>query len=103
MLKKSLLFGLSVLAIMASTAFSQQFVAMAISAPIATQSNTDSAAAPVRVSAQNSIQLDRSGMDRASVHLQILRQTKTHFADSSSPKKSVADDKKMQVKPANNS
>ncbi|MDY7538344.1 hypothetical protein QN372_12415 [Undibacterium sp. RTI2.1] len=101
MLKKSTLFGLSVLTLLASTAFSEYFVAMAIATPVATQSSLD--ATPASTSARNVIMLERGGMDRASVHLQILQQTNTHFADSNLPKKSATGDKKMQSKPANNS
>lgn len=45
--------------------------------------------------AQAPLQIDRSGMDKASVHLQIMQQTSPRFTESSgSPKKSPADEKK---------
>ena len=53
-------------------------------------------------SAQLQTQLDRSGVDRASVHLQILQQSNTHFFDSNTPKKANVYDKKAQIKANNN-
>lgn len=45
--------------------------------------------------AQAPLQIDRSGMDKASVHLQIMQQTSPRFTESSgSPKKPSADEKK---------
>lgn len=60
------------------------------------------------------VQLDRSGIDRASVHLQILQQTNLRFIDSGQPaapavattpsvKKTAADEKKPQAKSTSNS
>lgn len=46
------------------------------------------------------VQLDRSGIGRASVHLQILQQSNQHFnADGNSNKKPV-DEKRNNLKPA---
>jgi len=36
------------------------------------------------------MQLDRSGADRASIHLQVLQQTTLHFADCGHDKKNAA-------------
>lgn len=99
MLKKSLLFCLLSSALLAGTAFSHGFTAMAMSAPAGQQDKTAQDAASVQ--AQATVQLDRSGVDRASVHLQILQQTNTHFSDSS--KKSATNDKKAQIKASSNS
>jgi hypothetical protein len=42
--------------------------------------------------------LDRGGMDKASVHLQIFQQTSRRLADSLQTKKLSADNKRHQVK-----
>lgn len=52
---------------------------------------------------QSSMTLDRSGIDKASVHLQILQQSTLHFSDSAQAKKPTIDDKKTQIKPQSNS
>lgn len=44
------------------------------------------------------VKIDRSGMDKASIHLQILQQTAPHFNESGSNKKSGNDDKKTNNK-----
>lgn len=51
------------------------------------------------------LQFDRSGIDRASVHLQILQQSNQRFTDNAqpvpaAPKKTASDDKKTQAKSA---
>lgn len=101
MLKKSLQFCLLSSALLAATAFSHGFAALAMSAPSVQQDKATQEAAPV--TAQSVMQLDRSGVDRASVHLQILQQTNTHFAETLPPKKTSANDKKVQVKASSNS
>jgi hypothetical protein len=44
------------------------------------------------------VKIDRSGMDKASIHLQILQQTAPHFNETSPNKKSGSDDKKTNNK-----
>ncbi|MBY0573396.1 MAG: hypothetical protein K2P84_06915 [Undibacterium sp.] len=48
-------------------------------------------------------QIDRSGMDKASIHLQILQQTTPRFTESSGVKKPTMDDKKSSTKSQDNS
>jgi hypothetical protein len=52
---------------------------------------------------QNATQIDRSGMDKASVHLQILQQASQKFAEPSNTKKNTSDDKKTPSKPQEHS
>ena len=107
MLKKSLLFCALISSMLASVAFSEQFIAMAaISIPQGQQekSITGSNQEPVTTANPSSIlQFDRGGVDRASVHLQILQQSNTHFSDNTPVKKPSAYDKKAQIKAPNNS
>lgn len=97
MLKKSLQFCLLSSALLAATAFSHGFAALAMSAPSVQQDKA------IREAAPSVMQLDRSGVDRASVHLQILQQTNTHFAETLPSKKTSANDKKVQAKASSNS
>lgn len=52
--------------------------------------------------AQGSTNFDRSGMDKASVHLQVLQQAAPRFTESSSTKKPANDDKKSSTKTQDN-
>jgi hypothetical protein len=54
--------------------------------------------ASASASAQVQTQLDRGGVDRASVHLQILQQSNTHFSDNNVAKKPVLTIKKHRLK-----
>jgi hypothetical protein len=47
---------------------------------------------------EQAMQIDRGGMDKASVHLQILQQTSQKFIEPSAPKKNNNDDKKTPNK-----
>lgn len=48
------------------------------------------------------VQLDRSGIGRASVHLQILQQSNQHFNNETGGSKKPAEDKRNTAKPAPN-
>lgn len=49
-------------------------------------------------SSSGSVQIDRSGMDKASIHLQILQQTAPHLSEPNQNKKQAPDDKKSASK-----
>ncbi|MFZ6720993.1 hypothetical protein [Undibacterium sp. Ji49W] len=112
MLKKSIVFCMLSTALLGSLAYSQELMFMA-SVPSQYDQQDKSASseimqeAPSATAPQAPVQLDRSGVDRASVHLQILQQTNMHFSDNvqpaataPQPKKTVAEDKKAQAKSA---
>ena len=52
---------------------------MAISAPTVQSISQAQEGSATSASAQSSVMLERGGMDRASVHLQILQQTSPHL------------------------
>lgn len=54
-------------------------------------------------SGQNSTSFDRSGMDKASIHLQVLQQATPRFTESSNAKKPASEDKKSNTKTQDNS
>ncbi|MFA9274831.1 MAG: hypothetical protein ACEQSE_08150 [Candidatus Aquirickettsiella gammari] len=87
--------GIGLLAV-ASFAYSQEFIV------VPTQANTPPTCQencpPENQSGQNALQIDRSGMDKASVHLQILQQTSQKFTEPSTSKKNNNDDKKASNK-----
>ncbi|MFZ6766065.1 hypothetical protein ACO0LM_03190 [Undibacterium sp. Di26W] len=111
MLKKSIVFCVLTSALLGGLAYSQELMSMA-SVPSQYDPQDKSAnpeimpEAPSAATPQAQVQLDRSGVDRASVHLQILQQTNMHFSDNvqpapaPQPKKTVAEDKKAQAKSA---
>ncbi|MFZ6773645.1 hypothetical protein ACO0LB_13095 [Undibacterium sp. SXout7W] len=107
MLKKSLLFCALLSSMLAIVAFSEQFNAMAaISIPQGQQEKSITGSNQESTTTTNppsALQFDRGGVDRASVHLQILQQSNTHFSDNTSTKKPNAYDKKAQIKAPNNS
>jgi hypothetical protein len=106
MLKKSILFGLLLSTLLLGTAgiaSSQEFIPMAMSLPTPQQDGHNTDAQSDSAACQAPVLLDRSGMDKASVHLQILQQTTTHFSDTAHAKKPVADDKKSAIKAQSNS
>lgn len=95
-------FSLGIALLAASTiAYSQEFVVSQ------TQTNNQTSCqdnCPTEnQGGQNATQIDRSGMDKASVHLQILQQASQKFAEPSNTKKNTSDDKKMPNKPQENS
>ena len=98
--KKSIFLGILLSSGLVSTVFGQNYVSMALSTP-ATQQDGQNASAISSV--QSVLMLDRSGMDKASVHLQILQQTTGHFADTAQAKRPMTDEKKLQTKSQNNS
>lgn len=91
--------GIGLLAI-AGLAYSQEFVV------VPTQTNTPPTCQencpPESQGGQNALQIDRSGMDKASVHLQILQQTSQKFSEPSTSKKNNNDDKKAANKSQEN-
>lgn len=90
--------GIGLLAF-ASFAYSQEFIV------IPSQSNTPPACqenCSPEHGGQNALQIDRSGMDKASVHLQILQQTSQKFTEPSTSKKNNNDDKKTPNKAQDN-
>jgi hypothetical protein len=107
MTKKFLFATLFCPILLAGTAHAQEFVPhtvlMAMSVPPAPQDGRNQDAQSSGSAVYNAVTLDRSGMDKASVHLQILQQTNGHFSETAQAKKPVADDKKLPVKPQGNS
>jgi hypothetical protein len=103
MIKKSILVGILLSSTLACTAFCQEFIAMALSIPTSQQDSRNQDTPTASAASQSPMTLDRSGMDKASVHLQILQQSTSHFSDSVQAKKPAADDKKLQLKPQSNS
>ena len=103
MIKQSIFFGVLLSSTLACSAFCQEFIAMALSIPMLQQSGRDADAPTAIATSLAPMALDRSGMDKASVHLQILQQSTSHFSDSVQAKKPAADDKKLPVKPQGNS
>lgn len=114
MLKKTVPFCLSLSMFLAGVAFSQEFTAMAMPEPsiqqdkaspdVPAEVSANQDAASAAAAAQNQVQLDRSGVNRASVHLQILQQTTPRFTETVPPaKKTVAEDKKTPAKTTGNS
>lgn len=99
---KHLSLGITLLALV-STAYSQEFVTaqtqsqsqMQASNPPACQENCTETQAN---GGQGSLQIDRSGMDKASIHLQVLQQTSQKFVEPSNSKKNSNDDKKPTTK-----
>lgn len=108
MSKKPLLLSLLSATMLAGTVFCSNVLAMtSMTIPQNPQDrNTVDVAqesASASASAQIQTQLDRGGVDRASVHLQILQQSNTHFSDNNVAKKTGAYDKKAQIKASSNS
>ena len=103
MLRKSILVSLLLSSALASTAFCQELLSFTMSVP-ASQQDSRSPDLPIASAAsQSPMTLDRSGMDKASVHLQILQQSTTHFSESIQTKKPAIDDKKLPTKSQSNS
>lgn len=103
MTKKSLLLALFFSTTLMSAAFCQELITMAMSVPPSvTEMRAPDTLAGGSASA-SSVMLDRSGMDKASVHLQILQQSTAHFGETSANKKPLTDDKKSASKPQGNS
>lgn len=118
MLKKSIFLCLLSSSLLAGIAFSQDFMfTPSIPTQNSDQDKTAEAIAEVMQEAPAStpaspapLQLDRSGVDRASVHLQILQQSNQRFTDNvpsvnaqptpAAVKKTASDDKKSQAKSA---
>lgn len=112
MLKKSIRLDLLLSAVLLATvgsaslvnlAIAQEFIPMAMSIPAPQQDACNSDPQTDGAASQTPVVLDRSGMDKASVHLQILQQTTTHFSDTAQAKKPATDDKKSPLKSQSNS
>jgi hypothetical protein len=86
--------GIALIAL-AGIAQSQEFVV------VPTQSSTPPACQE-NCPPDQSMQIDRGGMDKASVHLQILQQTSQKFSEPSTAKKNNNDDKKVPNKSQDN-
>ncbi len=95
--------GVMAFGIVCSTdAFAITSASMQQGQPDKVLSDTTQDNASASATAQSQSTLDRSGLDRASVHLQILQQSNVHFGDSGA-KKSLPFDKKAQIKSTPNS
>lgn len=103
---KHLSLGITLLALV-GTAYSQEFVTaqtqsqsqMQASNPPGCQENcAEAQATGGQNGGQGSLQIDRSGMDKASIHLQVLQQTSQKFTEPSNSKKNNHDDKKSSAK-----
>ncbi|MBC3860814.1 hypothetical protein H8K32_01780 [Undibacterium jejuense] len=107
MLNKTILrslFSISVLsALMCGNAYAVASLSIPQGQSEKVQTESAQAAPANSENAQLSSLLDRSGVDRASIHLQVLMQSNTHFSDNLTPKKPSVVAKKNQVKPASNS
>lgn len=103
MLKKSIIIGLLLSSTLAGAAYCQELLAIAMSVPASQQDGRSQELPIASAASQSPMTLDRSGMDKASVHLQILQQSTTHFSESVQAKKPVIDDKKLPVKSQSNS
>lgn len=105
MLKKSLFLASSFIALFAATTLSSQYLAMAVTAPAsvaekAAKTETEpEPKAEVKKTEAIPVWLDRSGMDRASVHLQILQQSNERFVEA---KKMAIEEKKAVTKSRSN-
>ncbi len=122
---KSILLGLASYAILGA-AFSQEFVVTQIqtNTPPACQENcSHDATQNSQTSAllnqqtiqqtnqqsnksdkgENNVQIDRSGVDKAAIHLQILQQAAPHFTEGSAAKKAATEEKKTSTKTQDNS
>lgn len=91
MLKKSILVGVFLSGSVFGTAFSHEYSPATITTPATPQDGRTR-------DVQTAVLLDRSGMDKASVHLQILQQTTNHFSDTAQAKKPSPEDKKSPAK-----
>ncbi|MFZ6798494.1 hypothetical protein [Undibacterium sp. Di24W] len=97
---KKISLGITLTAI-ASVAFSQEFVVSQsqMNNQPACQENCPADGANT---GQGALQIDRSGMDKASVHLQVLQQSSQKFSEPANAKKNN-DDKKPSSKAQSNS
>ncbi|MFZ6730302.1 hypothetical protein ACO0LG_00060 [Undibacterium sp. Ji42W] len=109
MLKKSIFLCVLSSTLLAGIAFSQDFM-FTPSVPTPNEDQDKTTEVMQEALAQTTaipapLQLDRSGVDRASVHLQILQQSNQRFTDNAQPvpaaaKKTASEDKKSQAKSA---
>lgn len=103
MIKKSIFIAILLSSTLACTVFCQEYIVTALPISVPQQDGRGLEASMASSAAQSSMTLDRSGIDKASVHLQILQQSTLHFSDSAQAKKPAIDDKKIQIKPQSNS
>ncbi|MFZ6862617.1 hypothetical protein ACO0K7_08285 [Undibacterium sp. Ji67W] len=107
MLNKTILRSLFSISVLSVLICGNAYAVASLSIPQGQQEKVqpeNTQAAPANTdNAQLSSLLDRSGVDRASIHLQVLMQSNTHFSDNLTPKKPTDMAKKSQAKPASNS
>jgi hypothetical protein len=103
MIKKSIIVGVFLSSTLACTAFCQELLSLAISVPVSQLDGRSQDLPTASAASQSPMTLDRSGMDKASVHLQILQQSTMHFSDSVQAKKPAVEDKKLPIKSQSNS
>jgi hypothetical protein len=103
MLKKFIFVSLLLSSMLAGTVFCQELLSFAMSVPVSQQDGRSQDSPIASAASQSPMTLDRSGMDKASVHLQILQQSTMHFSESGQAKKPTIDDKKSPIKLQSNS
>ncbi|MES2069755.1 MAG: hypothetical protein V4488_05365 [Pseudomonadota bacterium] len=94
MFKKSALLGTALSTLMVSSAFCANLLALTMpekTTQMDSRKALSSASASAASMVAQPVLLDRTGVDRASIHLQILQQTTTHFAEICPDKKNSAD------------
>ncbi len=103
MLKKSIFLGLLLSSTLTGAAFCRELLTLVMSVPISQQDGRGQELLTASAASQSPMTLDRSGMDKASVHLQILQQSTSHFSETAQVKKPAVDDKKLLIKSQSNS
>lgn len=103
MTKKSLFLGLLLSTVLVSSVFSQEFILVAMSGGATPINIRGQETHTTNDAAQSTVMLDRSGINKASVHLQIFQQTAGHLTDTVQAKKSITEDKKLLIKILGNS
>lgn len=103
MSNKSIFVGLLLFSTLVCTAFCQELLSFTMSVPLSQQDSRSQELPIASAASQSPMTLDRSGIDKASVHLQILQQSSTHFSESIQAKKPAIDDKKLPAKSQSNS
>lgn len=103
MLKKFIFLGLFLSSTLAGMAFCRELMSLTMSVPVSQQDERSQDLPIASAASQSPMTLDRSGMDKASVHLQILQQSTTHFSESVQAKKPAIDGKKLPTKSQSNS
>jgi hypothetical protein len=86
------------LLILTNTGHGQEITTLTALSPLAVHNARVQEVQNTGSSSSATLMLDRGGMDKASVHLQIFQQTSRRLADSLQTKKLSADNKRHQVK-----